>query len=309
MAKSVGSIIQTVNGRILTTREASRLAQNERRKAQRRLARLLTEETGQKVDWKTSIQTFESMSSKSSEARALAKTIKDLQSVTSGKSKQRKGYSVSIERQAESIAAYTQIRYGRETLSKKGNVSLDRRNKMFERQINQSTMKNGLSALSREKTKAFYASTMDLWQGLSNADNRNVQIMQKFGVNNLEQVYKLMTDKKLDYSEFGFSGSGFRDKDGNTISYEEYDKLKNKEGYTEYSEEFDLFIANLDANIQFSKRREIVQEELKKIEGSRKIGGTTNDNEYNDSDEKTPETSPEYINRIISRIANALNNV
>lgn len=309
MAKSVGSIVQKMGGKVLTTREASRLAQNERRKAQRRLARLLTEETGQKVDWKKAVDTFESMSSKSSQGRALAKTIKDLQSVQIGNSKQRKGYSVSIERQAESIAAYTQIRYGRETLSKKGDITLDRRNKMFEREINQSTMKNSLSALSREETKAFYASTMDLWQGLSNADNRNVQIMQKFGVNNLEQVYKLLTDKKLDFSEFGFSGSGFRDEDGNTISYEEYDKLKNKEGYTEYSEEFDLFIANLDANIQFSKRREIVQEELKKIEGSRKTGGTTNDSEYNSSDEKTPETSPEYINRIISRISNALNNV
>ena len=111
MAKSVGSIVQKMGGKVLTTREASRLAQNERRKAQRRLARLLTEETGQKVDWKTSIQTFESMSSKSSEARALAKTIKDLQSVTSGNSKQRKGYSVSIERQAESIAAMVEKHY------------------------------------------------------------------------------------------------------------------------------------------------------------------------------------------------------
>ena len=45
--KSVKNVVQTMNGRILTNREASRLAQNERRKAQRRLARILTEEIGE----------------------------------------------------------------------------------------------------------------------------------------------------------------------------------------------------------------------------------------------------------------------
>ena len=172
MAKSVGNIVQTMNGKVLTTRQASRLAQNERRKAQRRLARILTEETGQKVTWKNAVEIFETMSNQSSQASALARTIKGLQATQIEGTKQRQGYSVSIEREAQSIATFTQVRFGRETLAKKGNIpSLQRRNEMFTHQINQSTMKNGFSALSRDETKAFYASTMDLWRGLSSSDN------------------------------------------------------------------------------------------------------------------------------------------
>lgn len=307
MAKSVGKIVGEMN-KGMTRREASRMAQNERRKTQRRLAKLLSEETGQKVTWKDAMSTYESSGVQSSQAKSLARTIQNLQAKTEKGTKRKVGYSVDIQREAESIAAYTQIRYGTETLSKKGNVSLERRNKMFERQLNQSTTKNGLSALDRDDTKAFYASTMDLWNGLSNADNRNAQIMLKFGISDLSQVYGLLTDKELSFSKYGFVGSGYKDKDGNKISYEEYERLKDVSGYEEYSEEFDTFIEDLDKRVQFSKRREIIQKELQSIKGSRKSGGNTNDANYNGNEEKTPETSPEYVNRIISRIANALNN-
>ena len=307
MAKSVGNIVDEMN-KGMTRREASRMAQNERRKAQRRLARILSEETGQKVTWKDAMSTFESLSVQSSQAKSLARTIQNLQAKTKKGTKQKVGYSVDIKREAESIAAYTQIRYGSETLSKKGNVSLARRNKMFERQLNQSTTKNGLSTLERDDTKAFYASTMDLWNGLSNADNRNAQIMMKFGISDLSQVYSLLTDKELSFSKYGFTGSGYKDSEGNKISYEEYKHLRDTSDFEEYSEEFDAFIEELDERVQFSKRREIIQKELKDIKGSRKSGGSTNDADYNGKEEKTPETSPEYVNRIISRIANALNN-
>ena len=281
MAKSVGNIVQTMNGKVLTTRQASRLAQNERRKAQRRLARILTEETGQKVTWKNAVEIFETMSNQSSQASALARTIKGLQATQIEGTKQRQGYSVSIEREAQSIATFTQVRFGRETLAKKGNIpSLQRRNEMFTHQINQSTMKNGFSALSRDETKAFYASTMDLWRGLSSSDNLNAQIMMKFGLNDLSQVYKLLTDKELKASEFGFTD----------------EKM------------FQDFIKELDERVQLSKRREIVLQELESIRASRKTGGTTEDMQYNGKEEKSAETSPEYLNRIISRIATMLNN-
>ena len=48
MAKSVGNIVDEMNEG-MTRREASRMAQNERRKAQRRLARILSEERVRKL--------------------------------------------------------------------------------------------------------------------------------------------------------------------------------------------------------------------------------------------------------------------
>lgn len=279
--KSVKNVVQTMNGRILTNREASRIAQNERRKAQRRLARILTEETGEKVTWKNATDVLNSMSKASEQAKALGRTIKGLQAKKIEGTNQRQGYSVSLEREAESIATFTQIRFGRETLSGKGTKpDLKRRNEMFTHQINQSTMKNGFSALSRDETKAFYASTMDMWRGLSSSDNLNAQIMMKFGVNDLSQVYKLLTSKDLKKEDFGFKDE----------------------------ETFQEFLKEMDERVQLSKRREIVQEELKSIRGSKESGGTTEDEQYNGKEEKTSETSPEYLNRIITRIATMLNN-
>lgn len=281
MVKSVKNVAQEFN-KELSRREASRLAQNERRKAQRRLARILSEETGQKVTWKNAMQTFDELSSQSSQAKALARTIKGLQARQVEGTKQRIGYNVDIKSVAKSIDTFTQIRFGQETLAKKGNVlSLTRRNEMFTHQINQSTLKNGFSALSRDETKAFYAATMDMWRGLSSSDNLNAQIMMKFGLNDLSQVYKLLTDKTLNKADYGFVDE----------------------------ETFADFIAELDERVQLSKRREIVQQELDSIQGSRKYGGTTEDAQYNGKEEKTAETSPEYLNRIISNIATMLNNV
>lgn len=277
--KSVGSIAKEMN-KGLTRREASRLAQNERRKAERRLARELSSELGRKIGRKEALTVYESESIQSNEAKALAKTIKNLQAKTVEGTKKKIGYSVDIRREAESISAYTQIKYGRETLAKKGDVSMLRKNKMFERQINQSTMKNGLSTLTRENTKAFYAATMDMWRGLSNADNRNAQIMMKFGLNDLSQVYKLLTEKELSKEDFGFIDERL----------------------------FQEWLTDIDLNVNLFQRRKIVQEELGIIQSTKVVGGTTDDVAYNQSDEKTSETSPEFINRIVSRIATALNN-
>ena len=261
-------------------RETSRKAQNERRKVERRMARIISEQTGKKVTGKEAVEMYETGYGEGSQLRELYRTRKSLESVKGKNSNKRKGYSVNVEKVGENIDAFTQIYFGRESLSKKGDVSLQRRNKMFERQINQSTMKEGLSTLSRDDSKAFYASTMDLWNGLSNSDNRNAAIMNQFGVNDLSQVYKLLTDKNLKAEDFGFDDERL----------------------------FQEWLTDIDLRVDLFKRRKIVQEELETIRGSRVTGGTTDDEEYNMSDEKTPETSPEYINRIISRISTALNN-
>lgn len=303
--KSKALKVQKVGGESLTKREASRMAQNERRKAQRRLARILEKELDEKVSYKNAVSVYEKTIEHSGVSKALYRTIQSLQAEKGG------GYAVNLETQSESLSGFTQILFGSEVLNKKTDTTQQRKNKLFERQINQSTMKDGLSALSREESKAFYASTMDLWSGLSNADNRNASIMNKFGVNNLETIYRLLTDEDLDYKSYGFSQTGYKNEDGNIISIEEYETLSALEQsqYEEYSQEFDDWLEDLESSAQLKTRREIVRDELSKISGSKTTGGTTNDAAYNnDDDEKTPETSPEYINHIISRISTALNN-
>lgn len=205
MAKSVKNIVQRMNKRVLSTREASRLAQNERRKTQRRLARVLTEETGKKVSWKEAQETAKSLGTLSQEARALSKTIESLTAKRVEGTKQRKGYEVQIERVAESLKTYTRAKYGRENLSKKEKPQdLARRNKMFERQINQSTLSDGLSVLKSNETHAFYAATQWIWQGADVSDNRNAMIMKEFGLSDLKQVYDLIVNKELLPEDFGF---------------------------------------------------------------------------------------------------------
>ena len=208
MAKSTKTIVQKMGGKILSTREASRFAQNERRKAQRRLARTLSEETGEKVTWKEAYniaKQIDAVSELSKQSKALTKTIESLTSKNIEGSKQRKGYSTSIEREAESLKTFTYLRFGKETLSKKGDApDLFRRNEMFTHQINQSTRKEGLSALDSSETHGFYAATQWIWNGASASDNRNAMIMQEFGLSDLKQVYDLIVNKELNPEDFGF---------------------------------------------------------------------------------------------------------
>ena len=257
-----------------TVRALSRKAQNLRRKIERRMAKIIGEETGQKVSGKQAVEMYESGAGESSQLKSLYKARESLKA-EKGKS----GYSGNVSQISESVEAFTEIRFGQTQLNKKGTSDKYRRNKMFERNINQSTAKNGLSALDRDETKAFYAGTRDLWQGQSTSNNRNATIMQQFGVTDLKQVYELLTKEKLDYSDFGF-----------------YDE-----------ETFKEWLQNLEDESGLLTRREIILDELKDIKNAQKTGGTTDGEEYNGPNEKTAETSPEYSNRIISRIARALN--
>ena len=267
-AKGVKRIAEDSN-----TKPQSSIAQNNRRKIERLMAKEIREKTGKKVYGKEAVKMYERGEYISSDIKSLyqARESQYAKRNESGKFE----YETNTEIMSETISAYTQGIYGIESLNTKSNGDQKRKNKLFQREINQSTMKNGLSSLSKETTKGFYAATKDLWSGLSNAENRNTQIMNAFGIQDLSTVYKLLTAEKLDYKEFGFD-----------------DK-----------ELFGEWIENLDQTIQLSKRREIVLEELQSISNIE----NTNEPGFNGSEEKSYESSPEYINRIISRIAAALN--
>lgn len=259
----------------MTTREKSRFAQNERRKIERRMARVLKEEYGVKTTAKEAAKVYKEGKYDSAELKMLSKERESLFAKKVKGTQRRKGYDVNIQQVGENISAYTQIKYGMETLSNKGDVTQLRKNKLFERSINQSTKKDGFSLLEKTETKAFYAATQDIWKTQATSGKYNIAIMQEFGVNDLETVYKLLTKRKFKKEDFGFSDN----------------------------EEFKAWLKEINEKVNLFKRRNIVLEELKGM----KIGGTTEDETYNKEDEKEYESSPEYINRIINRIATALN--
>ena len=259
MAKPIKPIVQKMNGKTLTTRQASRIAQNERRKAQRRLARILTEETGQKVNWKEAFNVASSIKDKSEQVKALSNIIEDLTSKPSKETFQRKGYATSIESIAKSISTFTRERFGRETLSKKGKEpDLFRRNEMFTHQLNQATRKEGLSTLNSNQVHGFYTSTMWIWNGSSSSDNRNAMIMKEFGLIFLSQVYNLITKKELNPYDFGFD-----------VSEENWEHYKNDEieeiDDTDEIENIQMFEEWLDeirSRVKLDELREIFHEEI-----------------------------------------------
>ena len=176
MRKNVKAIVQKMNGRVLTNREASRQADNLRKRMRRSLAKELSEAMGTKVKANEAEKMFKQLSNPTQQASSLYKDIQKSYAVMKEGTKQKQGYSFNIEKQFENIQTFNELRFGRSKLNEKSNINLAQRNKMFIHQINQSTKKDGLSVLNRNETKAFYASTMDMWKGLSTADNFNARI-------------------------------------------------------------------------------------------------------------------------------------
>ena len=226
-------------------------------------------ETGRKVDAKHAEQVARELGDSVPESiRVLQKGIENNRAQKGG------GYKVDVLKEAENIASYTAAKYGMETLAKKGDISQKRKNDLFTNQINQSTKKDSLSLLDADTSKAFYAGTSDLWKEAKNSSQYNEKIMESFGVSDLETVYKLLTDKELDYKEFGFS---------------------NKEDFEDWLEE-------IDSRVHLFSRRQIIQTEHK-----RKSLDDTEDEDFNNDSETEYQTSPEEINRITTRIAEMLN--
>ena len=130
MAESVEKLYKEMN-KGLTRREISRLAQNERRKLQRRLARILSNETGEKVNWKNAISEYENKKIDNVIANEIYTDYKRLQYKTqTAKGTVVKGYQVDVRELAEK----NEIRFPNAQVQA-------RRNKMFTRELNEASKK------------------------------------------------------------------------------------------------------------------------------------------------------------------------
>ena len=233
MAKRVRKISDDMN-KDFSRRETSRKMQNERRRLQRRLAKELTEESGEKVSWKEAEQYYRENSTKNSQIESLYSSIQETYSF---RDKGKQGYTVDVKKLNESVDTYSRMKYGSKYLSRsesEDELKQYRKNDMVRHQINQSTKEGGLSIYEETKTHAFYAATASLWRKAETIEERNVLIQNKFGVDDLETVYLLVTSEELDFEDFGF----------------------------ETKEEFDEWLEEVEANIDLEELRRIVKEEL-----------------------------------------------
>ena len=195
MAKSVKTVVRKMNEK-LSRREASRQAQNERRKLQRRLAKELSKATGKKVTWKEAESVYQGQKVESVIASEIYKDIGKLKYTSVDNGVKRIGYDVNIQELSER----TQQRFPNTQTQR-------RRNEMFKQDLNEASKKepNGVSKLNKGEVHAFYAATQFIWSGTSIQENRNKKIMEEFGIDSLETIYKLIVDKELNPEDFGFS--------------------------------------------------------------------------------------------------------
>lgn len=181
----------------LTTRQASRKAQNERRKLQRKLAKELSSELDTKVSWKEATQIYEGSKVESKIAKELYGDIEKLKAQKIEGTNIRKGYGVELNEFSQRV----KFKYP--------DSNTYRKNEMFKNKINQASAKdeegNKLSGLNSMEVHGFYAATYEMWKGTSIEQNRNLDIMESFGINDLETVYKLLVNKDLKKEDFGFN--------------------------------------------------------------------------------------------------------
>ena len=264
MAKSVKKLSNESN-RDAKRRAQSRQAQNERRKIERRMSRIIEEQTGTKIDRKEVIEQYKSGVGSGRELNALYKTYKSLEGKKGVKSIT-EVYKQDVSRVAESVEAFTEMRFGESNpFGKREPSQVLRRNKMFERNIAQSTKKEGLSTLDKNITHGFYAATQYIWEDSSSAGARNTEIMAEFGINDMETIYKLITDSELNFEEFGF----------------------------ETEEDFDMWLDEIKERVDLDELRDIFSDEMGDIVANWEQGGNTNDARYNGDD--VPEDKYEKV--------------
>lgn len=261
-------------------RKQSRQAQNERRKIERRIRAIQKEIESEKLT--------EGMRKSSEEQIASLTKVKDVLTAKVKKGEKKPSYSGDIEKIGKTIESFTQTRFVETSpfrrLTKaqrefqKTQTSQERqfsKNKVFERSLNQATLKNGLSAFDRIDVKSFYAVTQDIWQSVSVNSNKNKAILDKFGLSDLETVYKLLTSKELKKEDFGFSDEAL----------------------------FQDWLNELDSKVNLTLRRDIFNEAVRP-----KKSETTSDEGYNEPDEKERIGSPIEVVMIVNSIASAQRN-
>ena len=76
--------------------------------------------------------------------------------------------------------------------------ALMRKNKIFERELNQAGASSDVSVsrISKPEMKIFYGATMDIWKGAPSNINRNQLIMESLGVTSLEEAFDIIMNTK-----------------------------------------------------------------------------------------------------------------
>ena len=272
--KGIKNIVNNMNANVQQGKRAKDIARSNREKAKRRLQRTLDAEGQVTPSKEAALSTAQSLKSEGRLSSASSAWLQVYEKNVYDREK--KAYPSDVQQMSENIPALTKSIFGSEKLTGSGLSEQTRKNLFFANQINQSTKQGGLSLLNGDETKAFYAGTMDMWKGAANSRDYNNKIMEETGISDLETIYKLFTEKELNYEDFGFDDE----------------------------EVFNTWLKDLDKRFGLFERRKIIQDEL-----NRQFGDldSTDDDEFNLGDEETERTgSPDYINNIITRLAKAL---
>lgn len=274
MAKTVKQISKQ-SGRNPETRKRSRQTQNARRRLDTQISNIVKEITGIKIAGRK-IQAYLKEHSDLFKNKDIA-AIQKLREQGLTYNKTEKKYEVNYKDVPKIMQGWANIRNERKKLSleKKSVANVERRNKQFEREMAQAKNKFGLSSFEKSDVDLFYIATTTFWRGNSTIETRNAKIMEAFGLNDLEQVFNLITKKELKAEDFGFDD----------------EKL------------FEDWIENLNETVKLDKIRQIIKEEAGFRKGNEKTGGTTNDAAYNGPDVHVQDGSPENAKNIITRIS------
>ena len=274
MAKTVGDISKSSN-RNPMKREKSRQQQNARRRYDTKISQVLKRAFDENVKSRD-VQKYLKEHSEVLEN----KEIEALQKLRLGMeyNKKEKKYELEVKRADEIYKGYESILSEKEELSsvKRSAATQDRRNKLFEREMQQAKSKYGTSEIEGEDVNLFYGSLAPIWRGTSTQETRNSDIMKAFGVSDLETVFKLVTKEgELKASDFDF---------------------KDETAFKEW-------LDDLNSNIKLDKIREIIRQEKEYAKGNKQTGGNTNDAAYNGPTTSHKDGSPTYLMNIIVNVA------
>lgn len=115
--------------------------------------------------------------------------------------KKKNTYIKSHEAIADSVESFTFYQQSKKLKRETGESEGDywqRQNKMFERNINQATLKEGISTLSGEDVHMFYKTTQSAWHKDTGTSMKNISILRATGAQDLKEVYNALMnpDKK-----------------------------------------------------------------------------------------------------------------
>ena len=276
MAKTVGNISKE-NGRDPVKREKSRKQDAARKKFDTKISQVL------KRVFDENVRSRDVQKYLKQHAEVLEnKEVSALQKLRMGMMYNRKEqkYELDAKRALELNKGYESIIAEKEDIStQKYSAALQaRKNKLFEREMQQAKSKFGLSDITAENVDMFYRATSPLWKGESTQETRNSKIMEVFGVNDLETVFKLINNSDLNAKDFGY----------------------------EDEELFKDFLKHINENVKLDKIREIIKEEMRYAENNKKTGGNTNEAAYNGPTTSHKDGSPQYAMNIVTRIAELL---